>query len=107
MIKTAIARYRSRSNPSSPDYIEIKNSATVRAFCSKHLSNPSVRSGIQERIFMDIKPDIFLQRKATTIEKVKTLAGISTKYQYVVEVIFNYLLVLGNLISFYLVEWHC
>ena len=87
MIKTAIARYRSRSNPADPGYIEIKNSATVIEFCRKHLSNPSSRSGIQERIFMDIKPDIFLQRKAMTLDKVKTLAGISTKYQYVVEVI--------------------
>ena len=35
---------------------------------------------------MDIKPAVFLQRKAEILEKVKTLAGISTKYQYVVEV---------------------
>ena len=88
MVKTAIARYRSRSNPGDPGYIEITNSATVIEFCRKHLSTPSSRSGIQERIFMDIKPDIFLQRKAETLDKVKTLAGISTKYQYVVEVIF-------------------
>ena len=46
---------------------------------------------------MDIKPDIFLQRKAMTLDKVKTLAGISTKYQYVVEVIYFLSPVEGNI----------
>lgn len=86
-MKTAIARYLARSNSSSPDYIEVKDSKSVVRFCTRQLSNPSSKTGIQERIFTDIKPEVFLLRKEQASSKVKTLAGISTKYQYVCEVI--------------------
>ena len=86
VVKTAIARYLVRSSEADEDYIEIKNSETVIKFLTKHLSKPSSRSGINERIFMNIHPDVFLQRNEEAPETVKSLAGISTKFQYVVEV---------------------
>ena len=86
VIKTAIARYLKRSDSSSPDYIEIKDSASVVEFCVKHLSRPGSKAAIDERRFFDIKPDTFLARRLETPEKVKTLAGISSKFQYVCEV---------------------
>ena len=55
-------------------------------FCVKHLSRPGSKAAIDERRFFDIKPDTFLARRLETTEKVKTLAGISSKFQYVCEV---------------------
>lgn len=55
-------------------------------FCVKHLSRPGSKAAIDERQFFDIKPDVFLARKLEIAEKVKTLAGISSKFQYVCEV---------------------
>ena len=55
-------------------------------FCVKHLSRPGSKAAIDERQFFDIKPDVFLARRLETAEKVKTLAGISSKFQYVCEV---------------------
>ena len=86
-MKTAIARYLARSNSSSQGYIEVKDSKSVVKFCTRQLSNPSSKNGIQERIFTDIRPEVFTLRKEQALSKVKTLAGISTKYQYVCEVI--------------------
>ena len=86
VIKTAIARYLARSNSAAPDYIEVKDSSSVVQFLTKHLSKPSTRSEIQARIFTDIKPAVFLKRKEDALDKVKTLAGISTRYQYICEV---------------------
>ena len=86
VVKTAIARYLKRSNSSSPDYIEIKDSASVADFCVKHLSRPGSKTSINERQFHDIRPDVFLARRLEAAEKIKTMAGISTKFQYVCEV---------------------
>ena len=88
-MKTAIARYLARSNSSAQDYIEVKDSRSVVKFCTRQLSNPTSKNGIQERIFTDIRPEVFLLRKDQALSKVKTLAGISTKNQYVCEVITN------------------
>ena len=99
MIKTAIARYLKRSNKDSPDFIEIKDSKSVVQFCKQHLSTPSSKADLQKREFTDIPPEVFLERKDETFEKVKTLAGISTKYQYICEVL--YVLVL-RILTFFL-----
>ena len=87
MVKTAIARYLARCDSSAPDYIEVKDSSSVVKFCTRYLSNPSHKNGIQTRIFTDMKPEIFLQRKEQALDKITTIAGISRKYQYVCEVI--------------------
>ena len=86
VVKTAIARYLSRSNSEAADFIEIKDSRSVIKFCTAHLSKPRSATGIRDRIFTDIRPEVFLQRKEESSSKVKTLAGISTKYQYVCQV---------------------
>ena len=87
-MKTAIARYLKRSNTADPDFVEIKDSASVVKFCQMHLSKPESKAGLDERLFYDIKPEIFLQRNADAMMNITTLAGISKKYQYVCEVIF-------------------
>lgn len=67
------------------DFIEVKDSSSVVDFCTAHLSKPRSATGIQARIFTDIRPEVFLQRKEET-DKVKTLPGISTKFQYLCQV---------------------
>ena len=91
-MKTAIARYLSRSSSEATDYIEIKDSRSVVEFCSAHLSSPRSATGIQERLFTNIEPQTFLNRKDEGKSKVKTIAGISTKYQYVCQVLSNLLI---------------
>ena len=86
MVKTAIARYLSRSNSSSADYIEVKDSRSVVDFCTAHLSTPRSAAGIQARLFTDIRPEVFLKSKEEASFKVDTITGISTKYQYVCQV---------------------
>ena len=86
VVKTAIARYLKRSDSTDPDFVEIKDSASVVKFCKKHLSNPGKKAGLDGRLFYDIRPEIFLQRNAEAIVNVTTLPGISKKYQYVCEV---------------------
>ena len=75
-------------------------------FGTKHLSKPNPKAGIQQRVFHDIHPEIFLARKSEALEKVKTLAGISTRYQYVCEVI-NCYIVGNNNITIFLDGWQC
>ena len=86
-MKTLIARYLKRSNKDATDYIEVKDSASVVEFCKRHISSPSSKTGIKKRFFTNILPAVFLERKEEAADKVKTLAGISTKYQYICEVI--------------------
>ena len=87
MVKTAISRYLKRSNTDDPHYIEVKNSDSVVEFGRADLSKPSKRSEIQARQFISIPPSVFLERKKVIAERVKTLSGISTKYQYICTVI--------------------
>ena len=88
VVKTAIARYLKRSDKDSPYYIEVKDSSSVIEFCKKHLSSPSSKTGIQARLFTNISPSVFLERKK---ESPDTIAGISKKYQYMCGVINNFL----------------
>ena len=83
VVKTAIARYLKRSDKDSPYYIEVKDSSSVK----KHLSSPSSKTGIQARLFTNISPSVFLERKK---ESPDTIAGISKKYQYMCEVLNNF-----------------
>ena len=91
-MKTAIARYLARSDLSSDDYIEVIDSQSVMQFCSRHLSSPSSRSGIQTRVFTDIKPEVFVQRRDHPLAHPTTLAGINKVFQYVCEVLHTILL---------------
>ena len=68
----------------------MKDSESVVRFGRRKLTNPARKKGIAVRYFDDIKPDVFLKRKDEVQDKVKTLAGISTKYQYVCEVKVSY-----------------
>ena len=86
MVKTAIARYLKRSNVDDPKYIEVKDSDSVAEFGRQHLSNPSSSSGLQARHFISIPASVFLERKEEVPDKIRTLAGISTKYQYICKV---------------------
>ena len=76
-----------RSNADDPHYIEVKDSDSVAEFGRKHLAKPRSSSEIQTRYFINISPSVFLKRKKEVPDKVKTLSGISTKYQYICTVI--------------------
>ena len=86
VVKTAISRYLVRGNKDASDFIEVKDAESVVKFCSRHLSAPKSRLGIRERFFTTIAAQVFLQRKDEALDKVKTLAGISSRYQYICEV---------------------
>ena len=87
-MKTSIARYLQHSNTDAPDYIEIKDSASVVKYGRQFLSQPSEKSTMKVRYFDDIEQDIFLERQAMRKDSVKTLTGISTRFQYLCEVCF-------------------
>ena len=85
VVKTALHRYMIRSDVNSPSYIEVKDSATLQQFGQRHLSSPGSRSNLDSRDFIDLLPDEILARKES-MSQAKTIAGISTKFEYVCKV---------------------
>ena len=85
MAKTALNRYMIRSDVNSPDYLEVKDSATLKEFGKRHLSIPGTRSKLNSREFIDLHPAEILARKEQMPES-STIAGISTKFEYVCKV---------------------
>ena len=60
-----------------------KDSISVVKFFTRNLSNPSIKHGIQARIFVDIKPEIFLKKKEQTFDNIKTLPGNGNQYKHI------------------------
>ena len=87
VVKTALYRYMVRSDVNSPDYLEVKDSASLQQFGQRFLKTPGSRSQLKMREFIDLKPDEVLRRKAKVEdEDSRTLAGISSKFQYICKV---------------------
>ena len=89
MAKTSLNQHLLRSDSTSAAFKEIKDSKDVVEFGQKNLSVPGSRAGIKERIFMDQLPAEVLSKKAedsTKPEEGKTIAGISSKYEYICKV---------------------
>ena len=86
MVKTSLARYLKQSDMAARDYVEVKDSASVVQYGKTFLSQPGEKSGMAERFFDDIKQETFLTQKEESPTKIKTLAGISQKFQYFCEV---------------------
>ena len=89
MAKTSLNQHLLRSDSTSAAFKEIKDSKDVVEFGQKNLSVPGSRAGIKERIFMDQLPAEVLRKKemdSTRPEEGKTIAGISSKYEYICKV---------------------
>ena len=63
-------------------HVGVKDSATFMELGNQQMSTPGQRSKLKSRTFLDLKPKRVLARKAE-VDKVATLAGIKSKYQYV------------------------
>ena len=82
MTKTVINHYMQRSDRAAESCEEIKDSGSVVEFGRKHLSIPKQTSGMNERVFVNLKPEDVLKRKEEDAEKEEegnTIAGVSTK----------------------------
>ena len=87
VVKTALHRYMLRSDVNSPDYLEVKDSASLQQFGQRFLKTPGSRSQLKIREFIDLNPDEVLRRKARVEDDdSRTLAGISSKFQYICKV---------------------
>ena len=87
--KTAINQHIQRSDSSAESHHEIKDSKSVVEFGQKHLSKPGKKAGMDERCFVDLRPEDVLKRKEEVSEKPeegKTIAGISNKFEYICKV---------------------
>lgn len=71
-----------RDDPDSPAYVEVTDSSSACEYGSQQMGVPGPTSGIKKRTFFDLKGEIVKQRK-DEIESVKTLAGISTKFEII------------------------
>ena len=85
MTKTALHRYMLRSDINSPEYLEVKDSASLQEFGSRFLSAPGSKAQLKSRQFIDLLPEEVLARKASRAD-CGTLDGISTKFQYICRV---------------------
>jgi hypothetical protein len=74
-----------RSDINSPTYLEVKDSATLKEFGKRNLSNPGSKSKLDTREFIDLHPDEVIARKKERPDS-KTIAGISTRFEYVCKV---------------------
>ena len=75
-----------RSDINSPTYLEVKDSATLQEYGKRNLSTPGSKSKLNTREFIDLLPVEVLARKEARPDS-KTIAGISTKFEYVCKVI--------------------
>jgi hypothetical protein len=79
-----------RSDLNSPNYVEVKDSATLVEFENRSLSIPGPNAHLMKRVFLDLSPAEILDRKNSMPEQT-TIAGISTKFQYICKVEFRHL----------------
>ena len=87
--KTAINQHLQRSDSTAASYHEIKDSKSVVEFGMKHLSTPGRKAGLKERHFSDLIPSDVLNKKeedGKKPEEGKTIAGISSKFEYICKV---------------------
>ena len=74
-----------RSDINSPDYLEVKDSSSLKEFGDRFLSTPGSKAQLKTRLFVNLLPDEVLARKED-IDDTRTLYGISTKFQYICKV---------------------
>ena len=68
-----------RSDINSPNYLEVKDSSSLKQFGERFLTTPGLHSELNLREFIDLLPSEVLARKKVVAES-KTLDGISTKF---------------------------
>ena len=74
-----------RSDINSPDYLEVKDSSSLKQFGERFLVTPGLPAELNLREFMDLLPSVVLAGKKAVVES-KTLDGISTKFHYMCKV---------------------
>ena len=90
VVKTALHRYMIQSDVNSTDYLEVKDSETLKEYGEKHLAKPGSKSRLQSRHFVNLLPEEILARKTEVVDGGRTLDGISSKFQYICKVILIY-----------------
>ena len=65
-------------------YIGVKDSSSFQQFGQQQMATPGMKSMLESQIFIDLLPEEVLQRKRT-VGSVRTLAGITSKFQYICE----------------------
>ena len=63
-------------------YVGVRDSKTFQEFGEQQMSSPGPRAKLNKRVFIDMKPEEVKERKAK-VEKVKTLHGIKSRFQYI------------------------
>ena len=74
-----------RSDIDSADYLEVKDSSSLKEFGERFLSTPGSKALLKTRLFVNLLPDEVLARKED-VDDTRTLDGISTKFQYICKV---------------------
>ena len=64
-------------------FVGVLDSASFTRFGNQQMSKPGDRSRLVSREFIEIKPNAVKERKEMVGEKVRTLNGIKSKYEYV------------------------
>jgi hypothetical protein len=73
------------SDINSPDYLEVKDSSSLKEYGERFLSSPGPKAQLKSRQFVDLLPQEVLARK-DDIDDTRTLEGISSKFQYICKV---------------------
>ena len=64
-------------------HVGVLDSASFTKFGNQQMSKPGESAKLASREFIDLKPNVVKDRKEMVGEKVRTLRGIKSKYEYV------------------------
>ena len=82
-VKTRLAMHLVRHPEEQVGFVGVLDSASFTKFGNQQMSKPGDRSRLASREFFEIKPNVVKERKEMVGEKVRTLSGIKSKYEYV------------------------
>ena len=80
--KTRLSMHLARNPEEQVGHIGVKDSKTFQEFGTQQMSSPGEKAKLNSRVFLDLKAEEMLERKAT-VGQVKTLSGIQSKFFYV------------------------
>ena len=80
--KTRLSMHLARHPEEQVGHIGVKDSKTFQEFGTQQMSSPGEKAKLNSRVFLDLKAEEMLERKAT-VGQVKTLSGIQSKFFYV------------------------
>ena len=80
--KTRLSMHLARHPEEQVGHTGVKDSKTFQEFGTQQMSSPGEKAKLNSRVFLDLKAEEMLERKAT-VGQVKTLSGIQSKFFYV------------------------